>query len=314
MLRRVATRLATGALTLVLVTALVFALIQLAPGSPLGATEDGLKPLTADERAALTRLWRLDLPLHRQYVLWLGDVLDGDLGRSILDRRPVATKIAERLPITLTLNAIALFLIVALSIPIGAAAALNPGSRADRWGGVATYLLYAVPVFWGALLLQRLFSVWLGWLPLYGSGGVEGIPRPSHLVLPVVCLSYGGLAYVSRFVRANLLESIPAETVLSARARGMSRLAILYRHGFRLAAVPMLTLAGFLIPALFAGSVIVESVFQLPGLGWLFLEAAYERDFPVLLGITLISGTATLAGILFADVAYALADPRVRRA
>lgn len=313
MLRRVVTRLATGALTLLLVTVLVFGLIQLAPGSPLAATDDGFRSLSTADRAALEAYYGFDQPLRVQYVSWLGRLLRGDLGHSIRDRRPVADKIIERLPVTLSLNALALFFIVALSVPIGAAAALNPGSITDRWSGTATYLLYAIPVFWAALLLQRLFAVRLGWLPLYGSGGVTGIPRFANMVLPVVCLTYGGLAYVSRFVRTNLIESTRLEIVLSARARGLTPFAILVRHGFRLAVVPMLTLAGFLIPALFAGSVIVETVFQLPGLGRLFIDAAYQRDIPVLLGVTLISGAAALVGILFADVTYALADPRVRR-
>ena len=313
MLLRVGTRLATGALTLVLVTALVFGLIQLAPGTPLAETEDGLEPLTGADRAALEAYYGFDRPLAVQYLAWLGRLSRGDLGESIRDRRPVAEKIAERLPVTLTLNALALTLILVFAVPLGAAAALNSGSVVDRWSGAATYLLYAIPVFWAALLLQRLFAVKLGWLPLSGTGGGAGVPRLANLVLPVICLSYGGLAYVSRFVRANLLDSTQAEAVLSARARGLGRVAILYRHGFRMAAVPLLTLAGFLVPALFAGSVIVESVFQLPGLGWLFLDAAYQRDVPVLLGITLVSGAAALAGILFADVTYALVDPRVRR-
>ncbi|NIM01024.1 MAG: ABC transporter permease subunit [Acidobacteria bacterium] len=313
MLRRIVSRLATGALTLLLVTLLVFGLIQLAPGDPMAVQDDGMERLSAADRAALEAYYGFDRPVAVQYASWLGRLLRGDLGNSIRDRRPVAEKIGERLSVTLSLNAMALFLIVTLSVPIGAAAALNPGSVADRWSATATYLLYAVPIFWAALLLQRLFAVRLGWLPLYGSGGVTGIPRVANMVLPVICLTYGGLAYVSRFVRANLLESTRFETILSARARGMTRFAILVRHGFRLAAVPMLTLAGFLIPALFAGSVIVETVFQLPGLGWLFIDAAYQRDLPVLLGVTLISGAAALAGILFADVTYALADPRVRR-
>jgi len=312
-LRRIAARLATGTLTLLLVTMLVFGLIQLAPGSPLASSDDGLLPLSSADRSALEAYYGFDRPLSVQYTSWLGALLRGDLGSSIRDRRPVADKIAERLPVTLSLNALALLFIVTLSVPIGAAAALNPGSVVDRWSAGATYLLYAVPVFWAALLLQRLFAVKLGWLPLYGSGGAAGVPRLAHLVLPVTCLTYGGLAYVSRFVRTNLIESTRLETVLSARARGLTRFAILVRHGFRLAAVPLLTLAGFLIPALFAGSVIVETVFQLPGLGWLFIDAAHQRDIPVLLGVTLVSGTATLAGILIADVTYALADPRVRR-
>ena len=137
--------------------------------------------------------------------------------------------------------------------------------------------------------------------------------RFGHLVLPVLCLSYGGVAYLSRFVRATLLDSSSNESAVAARAKGLSVIAVLFRHGFRLAAVPMLTLAGFLLPALVGGSVIVETVFSIPGLGRLFVDAAFQRDLPVLLGLTLLSGAATLAGILVADLTYVVADPRVRR-
>lgn len=312
MFRKIAYRIGTATLTLLCVTALMFALIQLAPGSPIADAEDGLTPLTETERQALERMWRLDQPLHLQYLGWLGDLLDGDLGRSIRDRRPVSTKIGERLPLTLTLNLCSIVVLLLVSVPLGAASALRPNSRFDRWGATLSYSLYALPIFWVALMLQRLFAVQLGWLPLSGSGS-QGVPDLRHLVLPVACLSYGGIAYVSRFVRANLIESTPPESLRSARARGLTSLSILYRHGFRLAAVPLLTLAGFLIPAMIAGSVIVESVFQLPGLGTLFLDAAYQRDLPVLLAMTLLSGAATLLGIAFADIAYSVVDPRVRR-
>jgi peptide/nickel transport system permease protein len=184
-------------------------------------------------------------------------------------------------------------------------------------------LLYAVPVFWAGLLLQILFSVRLDWLPLAGvrsplhefMGPLAGwADRCAHLVLPVICLSYGGLAYLSRFVRATLIENAAGESWRAARARGLSLAAVLYRHGFRQAGVPILTLAGFLLPSLVGGSVIVETVFAIPGLGRLFVDAAFQRDVPVLMGLTLLSGAATLGGILLADLAYAVVDPRIRRA
>jgi len=325
-LRLLVRRLLTAALTLLLVTLLVFSLIQLAPGSPLAPDEAGLAvgarmpPEWQDE---LRRLYHLDQPPLRRYALWVGDVLHGDLGRSLRDRRPVAEKIGERLGVSLTLNALALIVMLALSVPLGAAAAWRPGSRWDRLSAGGTYLLYAVPAFWAGLLLQLLFSVRLGWLPLAGlasAGDVElagplarASDRLAHLVLPVICLSYGGLAYLTRFVRATLLDAATGESLAAARARGLSALGAFYRHGFRLAAVPLLTLAGFLLPALVGGSVIVETVFSIPGLGRLFVDAAFQRDYPVLMGLTLLSGGATLGGILLADLAYAWADPRVRR-
>jgi peptide/nickel transport system permease protein len=273
-------------------------------------------------RAELERIYHLDQPLHRQYVMWLADVLRGDLGRSLHDRRPVAEKIGERIGITVILNGLALVLMILLAVPIGAAAAWRPGSWVDRLAATGTYALYAIPVFWAGLLLQIVFAVHLGWLPLAGltSDGYETLgplgratDRLWHWILPVLCLSYGGVAYLSRFVRATLLDSASNESAVAARARGLSALAVLYKHGFRLAAVPMLTLAGFLLPALVGGSVIVETVFSIPGLGRLFVDAAFQRDLPVLLGLTLVSGAATLTGILLADLTYVIADPRVRR-
>lgn len=321
---RLLRRVAGGAVTLLLVTFLVALLIEVAPGNALtrDAESEGARGLSAAAIEQLERLYHLDRPLHERYALWLADVVRGDFGRSLSDRRPVIEKIGERLPATLLLNVLALAVMVAIALPAGSAAALHPGGRLDRLAAGGTYLLYAVPVFWAALLLQSLLAVRLDWLPLAGlSTGAGGTPygnhpfwdRLAHLVLPVICLAYPGLAYLSRFVRASLLDSAAADAVLAARARGLSPWATVWRHGMRQAAIPMLTLAGFLLPGLVTGSVIVEQVFSIPGLGRLFVEAALGRDVPVLMALTLLSGTATLAGILLADVLYEVADPRVRR-
>jgi peptide/nickel transport system permease protein len=323
-LRTLIRRLATGVLTLFLVTVLVLLLVHLAPGRPLagGMETEGLHTISPEAQAEMDRIYHFDKPLHIRYFMWLGDLLRGDLGNSFHDKRPVADKIGERLGITLALNLSSLILMIVLAVPLGVAAAHRPGSAVDRLGGAGTYMLYAVPAFWAGLLLQILFAVRLGWLPLAGLasegaerlGPVERLADGAlHLVLPVICLSYGGLAYLSRFVRATLLESSSDEITVAARARGLSSFTVLCKHGFRRAAVPMLTLAGLILPSLVGGSVIVETLFALPGLGRLFVEAAFQRDIPVLMGLTLLSGTATLAGILAADLAYAVADPRIRR-
>ncbi len=314
-------RLATGAVTLLGVSLCTFALLQLTPADPLGerpATGPGLSPQQIE---SLRQLYHLDRPLHERYLRWLGDVLRADLGRSLYDRRPVAQKIAERLPLTLTLNTLALALAVGLAVPLGAAAALRPGSAWDLATSAAALALYSVPVFWAGVLLQWVLSARLGWFPLYGlepvgwgGAGLERLAaRAHHLVLPVLCLAYGGVAYLSRFVRNTLAESVRGEAVRAARARGASWWRVLSRHAFRQAAVPMLTLAGFVLPGLLAGSVIVETIFALPGLGRLFVDAVFQRDLPVVLALTLISGTATLLGILAADLAYGVLDPRASR-
>lgn len=324
MLRALALRLATGFLTLFLVTALVFLLIRVSAGDPLaeGMESDRAYRLSAYQRQELERLYRLDQPLHRQYFLWLGDAVSGDLGRSFHDRQPVSKKIAERIGVTLTLNGLSLALMVLLAVPLGALAAYRPDSRWDRIPAVLTYSLYALPVFWAGLLLQIAFAVRLDWLPLYGlrsdgypslSSGAALADRAAHLVLPVLCLTYGGLAFLSRFVRSTLIDNAALEGSRAARARGLSEIGVLVRHGFRRAAIPLLTLAGFLLPALVGGSVIVEKIFALPGLGRLFVDATFQRDLPVLMGLTLLSGAATLFGIIAADLAYLVLDPRVRR-
>lgn len=314
-------RAGSAVLTLLLVTLAVFALVHLAAGDPLDAAgTDGIR-LTPEMRQAFRDAYRLDDPPAARYLRWLRDLARGDLGLSLVDRRPVAEKIGERVGLSLALNAAALAVMLALSIPMGLAAAWRPGSRTDRAAAMGTFLLYAVPTFWAALLLQGLFSVHLGWLPLFGPGGEAAgstasrlADRALHLALPVACLSYGGLAYLVRFVRGGLLETGSPEVVRAARARGLPAFRAFSRHGLRQAAVPLLSLAGFLLPRLFGGSVIVETVFALPGLGRLFVDAAFARDLPTILGLTVVSGAATLAGIVLADVGHHLADPRTRRA
>lgn len=324
MARGLLLRSASYALTLFLVTLIVFLLVQLLPGDPFSEDDfAGSRPLTEAQVAEIRALYHLDEPVHRQYLLWLADLLRGDLGTSFQDRRPVAGKIAERLPVTLTLNLLALVLMVGVSVPLGTVAAWRPGSALDRAAGAGTYALYALPVFWAALLLQLVFAARLGWLPLLGLASDRAAElgplarladRAAHLVLPTVCLAYPGLAYLSRFVRSSLVEGTSGEFDRAGRARGLTAFGILVRHGFRLASVPLLTLAGFLLRHLVAGSVLVEWTFAIPGLGLLFVEAVLARDVPVVMGLTLVSSVATLAGTFLADVLYAVADPRARNA
>ncbi len=324
MYRLAGRRLISAAATLLLVGLVVFALAGMSPGDPLSSEggEEGLSRVTPEQRAEIKALYHLDEPILVRFALWLRDVGEGNLGWSFHDRRPVSEKIAERLPVTLSLNLASILLMLGIAVPLGAAAAARRGSWVDRVTGAASYAIYSVPVFWAALVLQMLLSVRLRWLPLHGLASPDadawGIPARlldglAHLLLPAVCLAYPGIAYVSRFVRGTLVDSGLAEAARAARARGLSERAVLLRHGFRQASVPLLTLAGFLLPGLVGGSVIVETIFAIPGLGRLFVEAMFERDVPVIMGLTLLSGTATLAGILLADLAYAVADPRVRR-
>jgi len=314
-----ARRLLTSAVTLVLVTLVVFAVLVALPGEGPG-DEESARRLPENYRAALRAQYHLDDPVLVRYGRWIGDLARGDLGASLRERRPVRALLRERLPVSLALNATALAAVLLIATPLGIAAAWKPGSGWDRVGHATTNALYAVPVFWVALLLQWIFAVRLRWLPLFGIEGDQAaqgaIARAAdvarHLVMPAACLTYGSLAYVSRFVRAALVEATSGDGGRPARARGASALRYVAVHGIRQAAVPLLTLTGFLLPRLVGGSLLVEEIFNVPGLGSLLFDSVLGRDVPVVLALTLLTGAATLAAITAADLLAAWADPRVR--
>jgi peptide/nickel transport system permease protein len=317
----VAPRLLVAAITLVLVTLAVFALVNCLPGDPSLDSDEGVRALPPGYAAALRAQYHLDEPLLSRYLSWIGDLVRGDFGISLTEQRPVAAIIVERLPVSLALNGMALLVTLALALPLGILGAWKPGGAWDRFGSTLTAGLYAVPVFWMALLLQGFFAVRLGWLPLFGtstdaaSGPVGSVTDSvRHGLLPVICLSYGGVAYVSRFVRTNLVENAAESAGRSARARGMSALRYIATHGLVQASVPILTLLGFLIPRLVAGSILVEQIFGIPGVGQLLLGAILARDLTVVLALTLVAGLATLVGTSLADVLAARIDPRMNRA
>jgi peptide/nickel transport system permease protein len=318
----IASRVATAAVTLLLVTVVVFALLCVLPGEPAGG-DDTSRSLPTEYRAALRAQYHLDDPWLFRYGLWLRDVLHGDLGTSFSAQQPVTTMLRERLPVSLGLNALALVAMLGVSVPLGILGAWKPQGAWDRAGWIATTALHAVPVFWAAFLLQWLFAIRLGWLPLSGIS-TDGTRHASavaafadsakHLILPAVCLASGVLAYVSRFVRTSLVESTAGDGGRAARARGLSTLRYVSRHGIAQAVVPLLTLAGFLIPRLVGGSLVIEAIFDVPGLGSLLFDAILSRDLPVVLALTLLSGVATLFGTTLADGLIVWLDPRTRHA
>lgn len=322
MLPAIASRAATAAVTLLLVTVVVFSLLCALPGeSALG--EDASGSLPPEYRAALRAQYHLDDPWPVRYGLWVRDVFHGDLGTSFSARQPVTTLLRERLPVSLGLNTLALTGMLAVAVPLGILGAWKPGGAWDRAGWVATTALHAVPVFWAALLLQWLFAIRLGWLPLSGistDGARDGsalayfADSTRHLILPAVCLASGVLAYVSRFIRTSVVENTAGDGGRAARARGLSTLQYVSRHGIAQAVVPLLTLAGFLIPRLVGGSLVIEAIFNVPGLGSLLFNSILSRDLPVVLALTLLSGVATLAGTTLSDALILWLDPRTRHA
>jgi peptide/nickel transport system permease protein len=317
-----ASRIATAAVTLLLVTIVVFALLCALPGEP-GSDDDASRSFPPEYLAALRAQYHLDDPWPARYGLWVRDVVRGDLGTSFSAQQPVTTMLRERLPVSLGLNSLALLAMLGVAVPLGILGAWKPDGVWDRGGWIATTALHAVPVFWAALLLQWLFAIRLGWLPLSGiatdgarhaSAAAALLDSARHLVLPAACLASGVLAYVSRFVRTSLVESTAGDGGKAARARGLSTLQYVARHGIVQAAVPLLTLAGFLIPRLVGGSLLIEAIFNVPGLGSLLFDSILSRDLPVVLALTLLSGVATLCGTTLADALIVWLDPRTRHA
>jgi peptide/nickel transport system permease protein len=312
-------RLLLAVPTLFGIAVIVFLLLHLAPGAPGAGGADGARRVSGRAAEEMRRLYGLDRPLPEQFARWMGRIVRFDLGESFVDHRPVSERIREALPHTLALNGLALLFALGLAIPLGVVAGGSPESTFDRVSSAALFALYSLPTFWAALLLQTLFAVQLRWLPLYGTAsdaapaGLGGLAdRLAHLALPVTCLTYGTLAFIARLVRSGVAEARSSDYVLAARARGASRARAIWRHAFPNALLPVITLAGLLLPALLSGSVIVERIFAWPGLGRLYFDSILARDYPVILALSLLSAVATLAATLLADLALAAADPRVR--
>lgn len=322
MLRYIAKRLLFMVPLLFGITVICFTVMHLAPGSPTDLQTQMNPRASVEMKQRLRSMYDLDKPLPVQYIRWVGKLARLDLGVSFsTDRRPVADKILERLPITILLNVLSMLLIFVVAIPLGVLSAVRQDSLFDRVTAVIVFIGFAVPTFWLALLLMILFGIHLGWLPISGirSLNAEYLPPAMafwdlirHLILPVLLAAFGGLAGLSRYMRANMLEVIRQDYILTARAKGLSERAVIYRHALRNALLPVITILGLSIPGLIGGSVIFETIFAIPGMGQLFYMAVMARDYPVVMGILFIGAILTLFGNLIADVFYALADPRIR--
>lgn len=314
--------------TLIGITIVTFGIMKLAPGDPaalkIQAAQGSLKGgQVAEEIIAETRkLYGLDKPVWEQYGRWVWRLVRFDLGESFKDHRPVWHKLRETIPITLLLNLLTIVIIYVVSIPLGIASALRPRGWYDRGMTVVLFVLYSLPAFWVATLLMAFCSGgdYFNWFPLVGilSDGAEVLPWWSrvaniawHLVLPVVCLTYGGFAFLARFARSSMLEVIRQDYIRTARAKGLTEWRVLARHALRNAMIPMVTLMGTLLPALLGGSVIIEQIFAIPGMGRLGFEAVLSRDYPTIMAIATIDALLTLVSLLLSDLIYVAVDPRI---
>ncbi|MBI4589006.1 MAG: ABC transporter permease [Candidatus Rokubacteria bacterium] len=308
---------------LVGITFVSFFVIHLAPGEPveLQTGDLGLKA-SAQALESLRKLYDLDKPLHVQYWNWLKRIVRLDFGRSFSpDGKPVLQKISERLPITLFLNVIEMLLILALAVPIGVLSATRQYSVFDKITTVFVFVGFATPDFWLALLLMILFGVQLGWLPISGLRSLNWEYLSfwkqqgdflSHLLLPILVATFGGLAGFSRYMRQSMLEVVRQEYIQTARAKGLPEQTVIGKHALRNALLPVVTVLGLSLPGLVGGSVIVESIFAIPGMGQLMVQAVFSRDYPVIMGNLVIVSTLTLIANLLADISYGLVDPRIR--
>ena len=315
-------RLAFSIPLLIGITFVSFLVISLAPGGPLDFLTPEDPNASAEVRQRLIQEFGLDKPVYVQYWQWLRRVARLDFGRTFLpDGKPVLTKIGERLPVTLLLNVTEMAIILGLAVPIGVLSATRQYSLYDKVTTIFVFVGFATPDFWLALLLMILFGVQLGWLPISGlrSFSWEYLPFwqqqwdfVSHLILPIVVATFGGLAGFSRYMRQSMLEVIRQDYIQTARAKGLSEEAVIGKHALRNALLPVVTILGLSLPGLIGDSVIIESIFAIPGMGQLMVQSVFSRDYPVVMGNLVIVSTLTLVANLVVDVAYGLVDPRIR--
>jgi peptide/nickel transport system permease protein len=353
MFRYILRRLLQAIPTLLGVSIITFILASAAPGDPVSLRTFGDPNMTPEAKATLRRQLGLDQPLPLQYVAWFsglsfrqgdqiaamttptsrcgyigalditvcdrgGGIIRGDLGTSIDTKQPVWERIVERMPATLQLGLASLAFSLLVGVPLGVLSAVYRGSAFDNMVRFFSVIFRAVPVYWMALMLILVFSVWLGWLP---SGGRQTVTltmefdlwdRIRHMILPVLVLSFGPIAFFSRIMRTETLEVIHTDYIRTAKAKGLAPRNVWFLHALRNALIPLMTVLGPAIVGVLAGAVVTETIFAWPGMGRLTINAVYQQDFPMVLGAGLFFAFLTILGYLLTDIFYALVDPRVR--
>ena len=276
---------------------------------------------SAQARENLKRLYGLDKPLQVQYLEWLKRFVKLDFGTSFVDGKKVADKIGERIPVTLKINILSLFLIIIIAIPVGVLSAVKQYSLFDKLTTLFVFVGFSTPAFWLALIMMIIFGVTLGLLPISGIQSIDvsgmsflerAMDQARHLILPVLLSAFGGIAGFSRYSRSSMLEVIRQDYIRTARAKGLKEREIIITHALRNALMPIVTILGLAVPGLIGGSVIFESIFAIPGMGQLFWMSTMSRDYPTIMGILVIGAILTLIGNLIADISYAVVDPRIR--
>ncbi len=296
------------------ISVILFLIIQSAPGGPEGMMlQSGL---TIDPSVVEAYRHRLgvDQPIYVQYFKWISAAVTGDLGFSFQTARPVGAMILERMPATLELMAVSFLLAALIAIPLGIYSALHQYSGFDILGTTASFLGIAMPVFWFGLILQLVLSVKLGWLPVSGTQTVSDtslFDQIKHLILPTIVLSLHSIAGWSRYMRSSMLGVIRSDYIRTAHAKGLRERIVVFRHTVKNALIPVVTIMALDLAGLFSGAVITETIFAWPGIGRLFVQSMYARDYPVLMGILMMGSFMVVFFNLIADLVYAWLDPRI---
>lgn len=282
---------------------MVFAMVRIVPGDPAriiageAATQEIVDGIRKD--------MGLDRPLLSQFATFIGNVLRGDFGRSVRSKAPVAGEVAARLPNTIRLATAGLFVAVVVGVSAGIISAIRPYSWMDTVVMLVALAGLSMPVFWSGLMLILVFAVWLGWLPAVGTGGL------AHLVLPAVTLGMSTAAIIARMSRSSMLEVLRSDYIRTARAKGLAEAAVVNRHAFRNALIPVITVVGLQMGTLLSGAVLTETVFAWPGIGRLLVEGILARDYPIVQASVLVVAMAFVMVNLMVDVLYAVVDPRI---
>jgi peptide/nickel transport system permease protein len=309
-------RILQSAVVVLLVTMITFLLLRAIPGNVAVAILGPAAYRNPATLAAFNAQYGFDKPWFQQYLLWLGHLLQGNLGFSWTLDQSVSSLLAERLPKTILLVGLSTVIALAVAVPIGLWQAVQRNRSADYAFTSLSFIFYAAPTFFVATVLILVFSVKLGWFGPEGPQGSfwQSLTDWRDLTLPVISLALVTIALFSRYMRSAVLDSITEDWVRTARAKGASARRVLWRHVLRNSLAPIATLLGLSLPAIMSGALITESVFNYPGMGYLFYQSALKQDYPTMLGFVIVIAIATVVGSLLADIAYAVLDPRVRYA
>jgi peptide/nickel transport system permease protein len=317
--------------TLFFITVISFGISRLAPGDPAAAkagvgAEGGMSSQTniSEKTVELIRKqWRLNLPIHEQYWEWVKDLATFNFGNSFLDSRPVADKILERVPVTIGMNLLSILIAYGIAIPLGVYSATHQGSLGDRVSTFFVFALYSLPTFWiGTMAITYFCNP--EYFAVFPTGGLRSINFSEswplmrklgdymlHLTLPMLVYTYGSFAFISRQMRSGMLEVVRQDYVRTARAKGLNERTVIWKHALRNSLIPIITLLAGLLPNLIGGSVIVETIFSVPGMGELSFKSLVARDYPTIMAVFTLSAVLTLIGILLSDLLYSVVDPRI---